>query len=187
MTQTKYKIGAVVETPKGKIKILDYTPGKRLPDNKRQHSRATIKFIESGWVCNVQTTNIMSGHIEDCRAKTVYGIGYLDTNIKIPMRGTSMIRRAYDLWANMLKRCYGNYKTCYNDCTVDKRWHSFKNFLNSIQALEGYDRWEKNEEHICLDKDIKKPGNKVYSQETCMFVTNHDNVVEALNRRWGKK
>ena len=60
---TKYKVGSIVDTPKGKIKILDYTPGKRLPNNRRKHARATIRFIESGWVCNVQVANIASGHI----------------------------------------------------------------------------------------------------------------------------
>jgi hypothetical protein len=144
---TKYKVGSIVNTPKGKIKILDYTSGKRLPNNRRKHARATIRFIESGWVCNVQVTNIASGHIEDCRAKTVYGVGYLDTNMKIPTRGNSIIRRVYDLWANMLKRCYGGYDTCYTGCTVDKRWHSFKNFLNSVQELEGYEEWERGEKY----------------------------------------
>lgn len=184
MTQ-KYKVGSIVDTPKGKIKILDYTPGKRLPHNKRLHPRATIKFLESGWVCNVQTCNISSGHIEDCRAKTVYGVGYLDTNLKIPARGNSIIRRAYDTWANMLKRCYGGYETCYIGCTVDKRWHSFKNFLNSIQELEGYEKWERGE-NMHLDKDIKCKNNKVYSADTCMFVPAHDNIVDSLNRRWHK-
>lgn len=182
---TKYKVGSIVDTPKGKIKILDYTPGKRLPHNKKIHPRATIRFIESGWVCNVQTTNIASGHIEDHRAKTVYGVGYLDIDIKIPMRGNSIIRRAYDLWANMLKRCYGGYKTCYEGCTVDVRWHSFKNFLTSIQELEGYEKWERGE-NMHLDKDIKVKGNKVYSANTCMFVTAHDNIEDTLNRRWHK-
>ncbi len=186
MTQIKYKVGSIIDTPKGKIKILEYTPGIRLAGNKRQHPRATIKFIKSGWVCNVQTTNIQSGHIADCRARTIYGVGYLDTNIKIPARGTSIIRRIYDLWANMLKRCYGDYKTCYSGCSVDTRWHSFKNFMNSLPLLEGYIEWEKDAT-MQLDKDIKVKGNKVYSQDTCKFVSLHDNVVDALERRWGKK
>lgn len=182
---TRYKVGSIIDTPKGKIKILEYTAGKRLPNNKKKHPRATIKFVESGWVCNVQTTNIPKGKIRDCRAKTVYGVGYLDTDINIPMRGNSVMRRAYDLWANMLKRCYGGYDTCYKECTVDVRWHSFKNFFNSIQELEGYDKWEKGE-NMHLDKDMKVKGCKTYSKDTCMFVTAHDNVVDSLNRRWHK-
>lgn len=186
MTQTKFKVGSIHDTPKGKIKILEYIAGKRLPNNKKQHPRAVIRFIDSGWVCNVQTSNIAQGKIRDCRAKTVYGVGYLDTDMNIPMRGTSVIRRVYDLWANMLKRCYGDYKGKYPDCSVDKRWHSFKNFLNSIQELEGYKEWEQGKD-MCLDKDTKIKGNKIYSKDTCRFITNHDNIVDCLNRRWGKE
>lgn len=187
MTQ-KYKVGSIIDTPKGKIKILDYKAGKRLPNNKRIHPRVTIEFVKSGWVTNVQTTNIATGHIEDHRKKTVYGIGYLDTDIKIPERKSkSIIRKAYDLWANMLKRCYGNYTDdSYKECTVDVRWHSFKNFLNSIQELDGYEQWQAGE-NIHLDKDIKVKGNKVYSKDTCMFVSANENIVDSLNRRWSKK
>ena len=173
---TKYKVGTIIDTPKGKIKILDYTPGTRYT-----HPRATIRFLESGWVCNVCTANISRGKIKDCRAKSVCGVGYLDTDIKIPFHEHSILRRAYDLWSNMLYRCYGDYAKChtYSDCTVDKRWHSFKNFLNSIQDLEGYDQWERGED-MQLDKDIKVKGNRVYSADTCMFVTAPANRVDAL-------
>lgn len=185
---TKFKIGSIHNTEKGKIKILSYTPGKRLEGNKRIHPRATIEFIDSGWVCNVQTTNIASGHIEDCRAKTIYGVGYLDTDVKIPQRGShTVLRRVYDLWANMLKRCYGGYRTSYKGCSVDKRWHSFKNFLNSVQELDGYTEWEKGDKKMCLDKDMKVKGNKVYSKDTCIFIDEATNVKDMLDRRWGKK
>jgi hypothetical protein len=42
------------------------------------------------------------------------------------------------------------------------------------------------EKNMHLDKDIKCKGNKVYSADTCIFVTAHDNVVDSLNRRWHK-
>ena len=184
---TKYKVGNIIDTPKGKIKILEYTAGKRLPNNRRIHPRVTIQFIESGWVCNVQSSNIAAGKVKDFRAKTVYGVGYLDTDLKIPMRGNSIIRRVYDLWANMLKRCYGGYRTSYKGCSVDKRWHSFKNFLNSVQELDGYTEWEKGDKKMCLDKDMKIKGNKIYSKDTCIFIDESTNVKDMLDRRWGKK
>ena len=53
---TKYKVGNIIDTPKGKIKILEYTPGKRLPNNRRIHPRVTIRFIDSGWVCKQRTS-----------------------------------------------------------------------------------------------------------------------------------
>lgn len=186
MTRTKYKKGIIVDTPKGKIKILEYIPSKLLENGKRQRARAIIKFINSGWVCNVQVSNIKSGHIEDCRAKTVYGVGYLDTNIKIPARGTSPIRKAYDLWANMLRRCYGGYARCYTDCTVDVRWHSFKNFLNALPELDGYDEWVSGKD-MHLDKDIKVKGSRIYSKDTCMFVPASVNTSVGSYKRWHGK
>lgn len=183
---TKYEIGSIHNTKNGKIKILDYTPGRR-ENGRKIHPRATIVFLNTGCVRNVQTTNISKGKIEDFRRKTVYNVGYLGSDIKIPARGT-LIRRIYDLWANMLKRCYGNYRGKYTGCSVDKRWHSFTNFLNTIQNVEGYLYWEQNpKQHISLDKDIKKPGNKVYSMENCMFVSNSENIRDAALRRWGRR
>ena len=96
------------------------------------------------------------------------------------MRGSSTIRRAYDLWANMLKRCYQKYSGCYKNCRVDKRWHSFKNFLNSLPELPGYDAWERGE-NVHLDKDTRVKNNHLYSKDTCQFIPAHENVVEALN------
>lgn len=184
---TKYEVGSIHNTPKGKIKILEYIAGKKLPNGKKQHPRAIIKFLNTGCVRNVQTTNIAKGKIEDFRAKTVYNIGYIGSEIKIPARGT-IIRRIYDLWANMLKRCYGNYRGKYTGCNVDPRWHSFTNFLNTINNVEGYEMWEKHpNEKICLDKDIKVKGNKTYSVDTCMFVTNNENVRDSLYRRWCRR
>ena len=187
MITKKFKVGNIMDTPKGKVKILEYTPGKTLPNNKHTHPRVTIRFVDSGWVCNVEAHNLVKGKVRDRRAKTVCGVGYLDTDMKIPKRGTSIIRRVYDLWASMLHRCYTGKKHCYADCTVDVRWHSFKNFLNSVQELEGYDRWERGEEDMELDKDIKVKGNKVYSADTCMFVTAHENMEDNLDRRWHSK
>lgn len=184
--RTIYKVGNTYETPQGKILILDKTPAYKSADGKHHHTRATIKFVETGWVANVQTTNIKQGKIRDFRKPTVYGVGYLDTDIKIPMRGNGIVRRMYDLWANMLKRCYGGYKTCYQGCTVDVRWHSFKNFMNSLPQIEGYEKWEKDSS-MHLDKDIKGNGTKVYSLDTCKFITGSENTIESLNRRWGKK
>lgn len=187
---TRYKVGTIWSTSKGKIKILDYQPKYKSSDGKTHHARATIQFLETGCVRNVQATNIMTGKIEDYRAKTVYGVGYIGSEIKIPERKSkSVIRRIYDLWANMLKRCYGGYagNESYKDCSVDVRWHSFTNFLNSIQQVEGYEYWEQHpNERICLDKDNKIKGSKVYSLDTCRFLTNEENVREGSFRRWGR-
>lgn len=182
----KYKVGNIVDTPKGKVKVLEYIPSKTLPNKKHTAPRVVIRFIESGAVCNVQVSNLIRGEVKDYRAKTVCGVGYLDTDLKIRKDEDTVIARAYNLWRDMLHRCYSGNQPSYEDCTVDVRWHSFKNFLNSIQELDGYDRWERGE-NMQLDKDIKVKGNRVYSADTCMFVTEHENLSEASNRYWHSK
>lgn len=172
----KYEVGSVHQTVKGEILILEYTAGSRI-DGKKVHPRVTIKFTKTGTVSNIMTTAIATGHFSDCREPTVYGVGYIGSDIKIPKRG-EYIRRVYDLWANMLRRAYFEYK----DCTVDKRWLNFTNFLNTIVDVEDYDKWEAGED-VHLDKDFL--GKRCYSRDTCKFVKASDNIREALSRRWG--
>ena len=58
--------------------------------------------------------------------------------------------------------------------------------MNSLPQVEGYEKWEKDSS-MHLDKDIKGNGTKVYSLDTCKFITISENTRDALNRRWGKK
>lgn len=155
---------------------------ERLPYIRGKQPRAIIEFIETGYIANVQLSNIPTGKIKDMRSPSVYGVGYLDTNISIPARGTGEIRRAYDTWCNMLRRVYFDK----NGSSVDVRWHSFKNFLSSLQFIPGYEEWLEDSNYH-LDKDIKIRGNTIYSRDTCMFVPAFVNVQDAALRRWGKK
>lgn len=180
----KYEIGKTYDTPKGKVLILARVPGKRFKNGKRIHPRIVIQVKKTGTVLNIQTGNLGMGKFSDYMEPTVYGVGYIGSSIKIPQRETnSIVRRIYDMWANMLKRAYGDYRTCYKGVTVDPRWHSFTNFLNTIQEVENYMEWEMGHGFV-LDKDIKHIGNKVYSKENCIFVPGFLNVCESSLRRW---
>lgn len=182
MTNTRYTVGSVHETPKGTIEVLEYRPGYR-ENGKKIHPRATIKFLKTGSVLNLMTPAIASGHFSDPRKPSVYGVGYIGSEIKIPSRG-EYIRRVYDLWANMLRRCYGEYDGQYKNCIVDKRWHNFTNFLNTIVDVKGYDEWERGE-NVHLDKDLS--GERIYSRDTCQFISASDNIQEGLSRRWRRE
>jgi len=180
----KYGVGTQHNVDgQGIIEVLEYIP----KDIKAgvSNTRAVVKFIATGYVCNVQLSNIPAGKIKDRRKATVYGVGYLDTDITIPTRGSgSTIRRAYDLWCNMIKRT--EVEVGYEDVTVDKRWYSFKNFLNSLPELPGYDLWESTKD-FHLDKDMLLEGSREYSKNSCSFVKASANLSDAANRRWGNK
>ena len=122
--------------------------------------------------------------------KTVYGVGYLDgCNIKsrryCEKTGKRIRNREYTIWETMLQRCYSEkflkkFPT-YKGCEVSERWHSFKNFCEDIKNIENYSEWkmfkiEKGKRNKWkLDKDSKVKGNKVYSMETCRFITSKEN------------
>lgn len=175
------KQNSIINTPNGEVEILEKIKGYTV-NGKKVKGRAIIKVLETGTVLNVQMGNLEAGKWKDYRKPSVYGVGYIGSDIKIPERGT-YIRRAYDLWANMLKRAYGGYQDSYKGVTVDVRWHSFTNFLNTFIDIEGYDLWEKGED-VHLDKDLA--GKNLYSLDTCVFIPASDNIKESSTRRWAK-
>lgn len=55
----------------------------------------------------------------------------------------------------------------YEDVTVCEEWHKLSNFKAWMECQD----WEGKQ----LDKDILVVGNKVYSPDTCVFVTKNTN------------
>lgn len=111
--------------------------------------------------------------------KLVYGVGINDADYVIQKMETVgyingkqkkklvWICPYYRAWTAMLKRCYSaKYQECkptYADCTVAEDWLTFSNFRAWAEAQD----WEGKE----IDKDLLFEGNKVYSSETCVLVT----------------
>lgn len=73
----------------------------------------------------------------------------------------------YACWRDMLKRAYAKsyYEkhATYQDVTVCEEWHRFSNFKCWMETQD----WKGKQ----LDKDILVDGNKVYSPETCCFIS----------------
>lgn len=84
----------------------------------------------------------------------------------------------YRAWADMLKRCYGKNKpNSYVNAVVCAEWLLFSNFK----------LWMGTQDHDGkhLDKDLLLSGNKIYSPETCIFVTEEVNhfLTEVKSRK----
>lgn len=73
----------------------------------------------------------------------------------------------YRAWRQMLMRCYDakyqEKRPTYAGCTVSEEWLTFSNFRAWMKKQE----WEGKQ----LDKDLLFQGNKVYSADTCVFVS----------------
>jgi len=104
----------------------------------------------------------------------VFGVGVNDWVGKINVDGKSI--REYDLWKNMLKRCfdekYKQKKPTYQGVTCSKEWLSMTKFIEDVSQMRGYglSGWG-------LDKDILVKGNKLYSKDTCCFVPKEVNSL----------
>lgn len=79
----------------------------------------------------------------------------------------------YSRWAGMLGRCYSSRfhkkHPTYTDVTVCKEWLVFSNFRKWMEKQD----WEGK----CLDKDLLVYGNKIYSPETCIFISDEVNTL----------
>lgn len=73
----------------------------------------------------------------------------------------------------MLSRCYcDTFKSrhpTYTGCSVSEDWITFSNFKRWMETQD----WKGKH----LDKDILSPNNKVYGEQTCIFVTANVNTL----------
>lgn len=76
-------------------------------------------------------------------------------------------------WYNMISRCSDVGNSNYGGCGVSvcPRWQDKENFINDCQGLPGYNREALLTGSLYLDKDSIISGNKIYSPETCCFLT----------------
>ena len=107
--------------------------------------------------------------------KSVFGVGVNDSDyITQPtVNGKLLCSPSYKAWKNMLERCYSDKyhknRPTYSGCTVTLSWLKFSSFDSwyDDNYIEGYE----------LDKDIKVKGNKIYSPDTCLFVSGDVNKL----------
>lgn len=154
-------------------------------DGSSKNGYCIIKFINPiEYNIEVAVCNIKKGNIKNLYHPSVCNIGYLGENPKI---GTSIIggknSTCYELWRDMLRRCYdinaNNYKWYGGvGVRVCDEWLCYSTF-----SYWFYDNYI---EEYHLDKDILQkdiPTNeKIYSPNTCIFVTRLENLKESNNR-----
>ena len=174
----KERVGMVFSNTFGtKYEVIEY----------ERATKVTIKFLdEYGFTTTTQWHCVESGWPRNPYDRVVAGVGYLGIS---PITGDIQKAdgKAYKCWADMINRCYNpkitSKKPTYAKCTVCERWHCFVNFLEDIKEIQGYEQWINNKGWE-LDKDIKQPNveYKIYSKETCIFITTSENTKESGER-----
>ena len=144
-----------------------------------RHPYYNIKFLKSGSEKMVRLEYIIKNNIHDDYAPSVAGVGYLGNSTR-----ASQPRKYYDLWRNMIHRCYNPKRHDYNrygarGIKVDERWHCFEYFLSDIKELDGWNEEKFLNSEIQLDKDklqFELPHYKrIYSKNTCVWLSNEEN------------
>ena len=133
-----------------------------------------IMFLKTGTVKNISKKTLFSKlpRVHDPMAKTVFGKGCIGVgHYKAHFKGRDT--KAYSIWRAMLRRCYyePESKPWREGCYVDEKWLNFQNFASWFEG-----NYPRDGVRYQLDKDIKKPGNKCYSEDNCMFVSQIENL-----------
>lgn len=151
---------------------------------RKKANKCVVVFDNTGYTREAEIHNVRKGKINDPYEKSFLGIGYLGEYKKV-----SYWKQAKQLWSNVMKRCYNpkDYMGYFGEAFVEEHWQCFANFLYDLPELENFDKWlegKTNGKPYNLDKDLKLPGNKIYSKENCMFVTEYENKsAGAINAR----
>ena len=178
------KIGKTYYNNSGEPYVVLGVPN--IKDSNGSHTYFLIEFKDKTRLV-INTTNSRQGTVKNPNTPSIFYKGYIGQGIY----SRRSHPKEYISWHGMIQRCYDTkfhkkYET-YKDCTVDECWHNFQNFCEDIQHLEGYKEWKTCQvpRRYALDKDIKLKGNKIYSKDTCMFVSYKENSNN-LNRDMSK-
>ena len=88
----------------------------------------------------------------------------------------------------MVRRCTVPGSTGYDNygakgVTVCEKWLDFEGFLDDVDKIPGFDEDRYVSDKLSLDKD-REWGNKLYSLETCRFLTPEENNTIKPNQQY---
>ena len=109
--------------------------------------------------------------------RLVYGVGVNDGEYKTYDILNKKHVREYHLWKGVLKRCYTETKF-YDGCSMSENFKRYSYFYEWCNEQVGF-----NNEGWHLDKDILINGNKLYSEDTCVFVPSEINKFFTFRKR----
>ena len=148
----------------GDFKVLKYTSNKNVE----------IQFLKTGYETVARLVHIKNGEVKDPYVPSVCGVGILGT--KYPSKVNGVQTKEYNLWQNMLRRCYSNgfrkKNPTYEGCEVSDNFKSYEYFYEWCNKQIGF-----GNEYWQLDKDLLVKGNKVYSEDSCVFLPKEINSL----------
>ena len=113
--------------------------------------------------------------LRDRTIPNVYGVGYMGNNLELKSSYNGKKCPIYYAWVRMFERCYSkklheSFPT-YIGCTVSDEFKDYSKWR------EWYDNYQYKYDGWHLDKDLLIKGNKVYSENTCVFLPHEINQI----------
>ena len=167
LNDVNYKdcVGKILKSKNsGDFKVLKYNDAKDVE----------IQFLKTGYEATVRLGDIRNGNLKDPYSPSVYSIGIVGT--KYPISEGGVLTKEYKLWCGMLQRCYSDsyqkQRPTYEGCEVSENFKSYEYFYEWCNKQIGFgnEGWQ-------LDKDLLIKGNKVYSENTSVFIPREINQV----------
>ena len=151
-------VGKVCKSLKsGDFKILKYNDAYNVD----------VQFLKTGFETRAQLGNIRNGEVKDLYSSSVHGVGILGTRHPSTINGVNT--KEYEIWYSMLSRCYNDaykkHRPTYEGCEVSDNFKYYEYFYEWCHSQVGFGNqgWH-------LDKDLLVKGNKVYSEDSCVFI-----------------
>ena len=152
----------------GDFKILKYNDVRNVE----------IQFVNTGFETIATLGNIRNGYVKDPYSPSVCGVGILGT--KYPPTISGRNTKEYMLWVDMLRRCYSDdfkkKQPTYEGCEVSENFKSYEYFHKWCHNQIGFSN-QGNENPFHLDKDLLLKGNKVYNEDSCIFLPQEVNTL----------
>ena len=133
-----------------------------------------IQFVTTGYEMVARLNHIRNGEVKDPYTPSVYGVGIIGA--KYPPSEGGRNTKWYALWCHMLERCYSDApkkkNPTYEGCEVSENFKSYEYFYEWCNEQIGF-----GNEYWQLDKDLLVKGNKVYSEDSCVFIPKEINIL----------
>ena len=148
----------------GDFKIVKYN----------NNTNVQIQFLNTGYETVARLDHIKSGCIKDPYVQSVYGVGIIGAKYLVSDGGIDT--KDYALWKRMLTRCYSDAyrkkRPTYEGCKVSDNFKNYEYFYEWCHKQIGFGNqgWH-------LDKDLLIKGNKVYSEDSCVFIPSEINTL----------
>lgn len=170
------KYGVTFVSNVGKKKHIQHLNEEKVIDNGvvakiiqyNNSNDIIVQFQDKDKYClHTSYSNWKMGRIKNPYSKTIYGVACKGNAIT---KINGIKKKSYMVWYAMIQRCYSrksiDNKPTYLFCYVCDEWLCFENF----EKWFNQNYYTVDEEEMCLDKDILKKNNNIYSPELCVFV-----------------